>query len=168
MTIFSAWADKIEAYSLTRERRFGKTCNSEENSKVRKRRKVRKRNLSQADWSTQKIHYPTKFSLRRSPAHSLFSLLSFIRGICTPISEVQLCTLIPQYYSFTFCIRKDIKMKMSLPPSGKEADVVGMVMSSFYKLEARNISHPVSNSCIDYTAGMRYDGQRQKFALKNE
>lgn len=57
-------------------------------------------------------------------------------------------------------------MKMSLPPSGKEADVVGMVMSSFYKLEARNISHPVSNSCIDYTAGMRYDGQRQKFALK--
>lgn len=132
------------------------------------RRKVRKRNLSQADWSTQKIHYPTKFSLRRSPAHSLFSLLSFIRGICTPISEVQLCTLIPQYYSFTFCIRKDIKMKMSLPPSGKEADVVGMVMSSFYKLEARNISHPVSNSCIDYTAGMRYDGQRRKFALRNE
>lgn len=31
MTIFSAWADKIEVYSLTRERRFGKTCNSEEN-----------------------------------------------------------------------------------------------------------------------------------------
>ena len=55
---------------------------------------------------------------------------------------------------------------MLLPPSSKEADVVGMVMSSWYKLEARNISHPMFNTCIDYTARMRCDRQRQKFKLK--
>lgn len=39
----------------------------------------------------------------------------------------------------------------------KEVDVVGMVMSFWYKFEVRNISYLVFNSCIDYIVGMCCD-----------
>lgn len=137
---------------------IGEPCNSEEYRRHFMQTRNQKRTLSQVDLNVQKISLSSQILARP------LQLCSLVRT-STPISEFRY-TFSSHVITLSGFVPEKSKCKCILPSSSKEADVVGMVMSSQYKLEARNVSHPVFNSCIDYTAGMRCDRQRRKFSLK--